>query len=185
MPKFQQIMNHLDPKVVIAKTEIPHDTARGKYVLKSSVVSSYLEFEKVIIDYTAMHMKETMGSSLPPEFCLDKAKHFLDRSPGFDNSVFIGMSGTDGGMQLILNKICEGFKEEAKRAYFTYIVDTFIDPLAFQDIVQVMRELKAKIGAYSPQSWNYIEPEAMASHYREILWSYIDSLTKYKNLWAY
>lgn len=185
MPKYQQIMRHLNPKVVIAKTIVPHDTARGKYMLNSSVVRSYLEFEKVIIDYTAKHMQETLGGAPPIDFVLHRARTFLEASLGWDNSVFIGMSGTDGGMQLVLNKICDGFKEEAKKSYFMYIIDSFVDPLDFQDVVELMRELKAKIGAYSPQSFNYIEPEAMAAHYREILWSYIDSLTKYKNLWKY
>ncbi len=75
--------------------------------------------------------------------------------------------------------------DEAKQAYFTYVVNTFIDPLSFPDTVELMRELKQKIGAYAPQSFGFIEPEAMASNYKEILWKYIESLTKYKNLWAY
>ena len=112
MPKYQQIMRYLNPKTVIAKTVVPHDTARGKYLLNSSIVRSYLEFENVIIDYTTKHMRETLGGAPPIDFVLHRARGFLEASLGWDNSVFIGMSGIDGGMHLVLNKICGGFKEE-------------------------------------------------------------------------
>ena len=42
-----------------------------------------------------------------------------------------------------------------------------------EDTVEVMRELKDRISAYSPQAFGYIEPEQMAGNYRDILWRYI------------
>lgn len=185
MPKFQNIMQHLHPKVIIEKCDLPHDTARGKYVLQSSIVRNHMEFENTIIDYVRFHMNELYGFSPPPDQALFRARQFIDSSLGFDNAVFIGLSGTEGGMPNILNQICEGFKKEAKSAYYTYIIDTYIDFLNFAEIVEVMREFKAGLGGYSPLSTTYIEPEAMAGHYKEILWSYIEGLTKYKNLWTY
>jgi len=185
MGKYDDIMLHLHPRVIIEKTEVPHDNARGNCTLQSSIVSSYSEFENLVIAYTSHHMQETFGHAPPPEFCLDKARKFLETSVGFDNAVFMGMSGTDGGMFNVLNQLNDGFKKEAKQAYFTYILDTFIDPLSFPDTVEVMRELKERIGAYSPQAFGYIAPEAMAANYKEILWRYIESLTQYRNIWAY
>lgn len=54
-----------------------------------------------------------------------------------------------------------------------------------------MRELEVKIGAYSPQSFNYIEPEAMMiAHYREqgiynkIFFLYTnENWSNFKRLW--
>jgi hypothetical protein len=42
-------MQYLNPKVVIEKTEIPHDNARASCTLQSSIVRNYNEFENVII----------------------------------------------------------------------------------------------------------------------------------------
>lgn len=185
MGKYDDIMQHLNPRTVIEKTEIPHDNARAGCTLQSSVVSSHSEFEDLLIAYVAHHMQETLGRAPPPEFCLDKARRFLEHSVGFDNAVFMAMSGSEGGMPNVLNQVSDGFKQEAKQAYFSYILDRYIDPLSFEDTVEVMRELKERIGAYSPQAFGYIEPEQMAGSYRDILWRYIDSLSRYRNLWKY
>jgi hypothetical protein len=185
MAKFRKIMEHLHPRIIIEKTEIPNDNARAGFTLQSSIVRNYSEFENKLISYTAYHTENVFGSAPPPEFSLDKARKFLEPSIGFDNAVFIALSGTDGGMPHVLNQINDGFKKEAKQAYFTYVVNTFIDPLSFNDTVELMRELKQKLGSYSPQSFGYIEPEAMASNYKDILWKYIESLTRYRNLWNY
>ena len=185
MGKYDEIMQHLNPKVIIEKTEIPHDNARANCTLQSSIVGSYSEFEDILIAYVAHHTQEIFGMPFPPEYCLDKARKFLDNSIGFENAAYIAMSGADGGMNHILNEVNNGFKAESRQAYFSHIITQFIDPLDFQEIVELMSELKEKIGGYSPESFQYIPPEQMAGSHREILWSYIDSLSKYRNLWAY
>lgn len=185
MPIFQNLMHHLHPKVIIEKVEQPHDTARGKYVLNSSIVRSYAEFEKEIINYTDHHIKEIYGNPFPPDLVLGKARNYLENSMNFKNAVFTGMSGTDGGMNNVLNNIADGFKQEAKKAYFQYIIDSFVDPLNFSQVVELMREFKNKLGAYSSQPFSFVEPESMASDYESIIWQYIDSLSKHKHLWSY
>ncbi len=186
MPRFQDIMQHLHPKVIIEKVELPHDTARAKYALPSSIASSHSEFEKIIINYTDHHMKEVFnGSTLPPDHLLSKAQNFLERTANLKQSIFTGLSGTDGGMHTVLNNIAEAFKSEAKQAYFVYVIDTFIDPLSFAEVVEVMRDLKGRLGGYSPQPFAYIQAESMAGDYKDILWQYINSLGQYKNLWQY
>ena len=185
MSRFADIMLHLNPRVIIEKTEAPHDRIRGSITLESSIVGSYREFEDIIIAYTSYHMQQTLGNFPPNDYALDKARKFLDASIGFDNSVFMGMSGSEGGMYNVINQICDGFKQEARQAYFSYIVDTFIDPLSFTETVELMREFKARLGAYSPQSFGYVSPEQMASNYKAILYNYIESLTRYRNQWAY
>jgi hypothetical protein len=178
-------MAHLDPRVVIEKTEIPHDNARASCTLQSSTVKDHPEFEELIIAYVAHHTEQIYSMAYPPDICLTRARSFLDNSIGFDNAVFMAMSGSEGGMNTVLNNICDGFKQEAKQAYFRYTIDQFIDPLTFEQVVEVMTEFKQSLGGYSPESFGYISPEQMAGNYRDILWNYINSLTRYRNLWAY
>jgi hypothetical protein len=48
MPRYQNVMSYLHPRVIIAKIDEPHDTARGSYVLRSSIAGSYAEFERIV-----------------------------------------------------------------------------------------------------------------------------------------
>jgi hypothetical protein len=185
MGKFDDIMNLVSPKPFIAHTEVPHDNARESFVQPNSIVASHEEFQGVLIAYVTHHMDLLFGSHPPPEFCLIKARDFLESSDGYDNAVFIAMSGTKGGINYVLNLINEQFKAEAKQAYFTYVMNEYVDPLNFDDITDLMREFKQKLGGYAPNAFNFITPESMASNYRQIIWNYIESLTNYRNLWSF
>lgn len=186
MPRYNEIMQHLNPRVIIEKTETPHNNARASCTLQSSTVRSYQEFVNLLIAYMVHHLRETTGAiSTQYGICLDKARKFLDASIGFDNAVYMALSGTDGGMPAVLNQLCEEFKKEDKMAYFRYILDSYINPLSFPEVVELMEEIKVRLGGYSPQSFNYVSAEQMAGNYKEILWSYIESLTRYRNLWDY
>ncbi len=185
MSKYGDVMRHLHPQVIIEKVDVPHDTARGNYRLQTSIARSYLEFENILIDYMDHHMRAVIGSSLPPEYLLSKARGYIGNEERFDQALYIGMSGTDGGMVRTLNDVADGFKNEAREGYYRYVLDSFVDPLSFIEVVELMRELKNKLGQYAPQPFNYIEPEAMAAKYRDILWQYIISLQNYRNVWQY
>ncbi len=183
--RYQNIMNHLHPRAIVEKVDLLHDSARGSYNLESSIASSHSEFEEIVMDYLDHHIGQTIGGSMPPEHLLYKARKILDSAGGFDNAVFTGLSGTDGGMTKVLDDLSKGLKEESRKAYFDYIIDSFIDPLSFEEIVEVMSDLKDCLSDFSPQPFEFISPEAMAGSYKQHLWEYIDSLTRYKNLWAY
>jgi|TARA_B100000315_G_C14554661_1_gene577540 hypothetical protein len=185
MTRLKRLLKHLNPKKIIEQTEIPNDRARASVTLQSSTVRNYAEFERIIIAYVTHHMQIVFGNAPPPHFCLDKARKFLESSIGWDNAVYIAMSGAEGGMPHCLNQINVQFKQESKQNYFRYFLDQFIDPLNFSEVVEVMRELKEKIGEYSPESFRYIEPEALAANYKDVIWKYIDSISRYRNLWDY
>ena len=185
MGKFNQIMEHLNPRVIIEKTEVPHDNARAQFSMRESTVESHREFETCLISYVAHHTQETLGMALPPELCLDKARKYLENSIGYEEAVFIALSGTEGGMPHCLNQVNNGFKRDGKQAWFSYILSEFIDPLSFEDVVGVMTEFKERIGSYAPNSFGFISPEQMAGNYRDIIWNYVDSISRYRNLWNY
>ena len=185
MSKLKQVMEYLNPKKIIEKTQIPHDNARASITLQSAIVRNYREFEKTIIAYVAHHTQMTLGLAMPPDLCLDKARRFLESSIGWENAVYIAMSGDEGGVPHILNQINDQFKQESKQSYFTYFLDQVVEPLNFSEVVELMNDLKQKIGAYAPESFNYISAEQMAGNYRDVLYKYIDSVSRHRNLWDY
>jgi hypothetical protein len=178
-------MEHLHPEVILAKTDIPHDSARASVTLRSSRAGSYEEFEALLIAYVSHHTEKIYGMAYPPDLCLSIARKHLDQAVGFDNAAYIALSGSEGGMHTLLNHISDGFKQEAKQAYYNWILDSFVSPLNFEQIVEVMREFKERLIGYSPASMRFISPEQMAGSYKNILWRHIDSLSRNRNLWDY
>ncbi|MCK5707044.1 MAG: hypothetical protein KAI43_05275 [Candidatus Aureabacteria bacterium] len=185
MSKFDDVMRHLNPKVIIEKTEIPHDTIRAKYVLKSSIVSSYREYENIIIDYIAFHSKALNNYPFSPDICLHEADKYLKKLGGLEKACYIGTSGADGGMPYILNLLNDGFKATAREAYFRFILNSFVTPHNFDETIELMQGLKDKLSAYSPYSFQYFSAAAMTADYKSIIWNYIDSLAQYKNIWKF
>ena len=70
--RLQEIMQHLEPRVLLEKTQIPHGNARANCTLHSSVVGNFHEFQDIVIAYIAHHMEQTLGMAPPPEICLEK-----------------------------------------------------------------------------------------------------------------
>lgn len=184
MSKLKELMEYLNPRTIIEKTEIPHDNARASITLQSSTVRNYKEFEDMLVAYVSHHTKMILGTSLPPELCLDKARKFLDSSIGWENSVYISMSGDQGGLPGCLNEINDQFKKESKNAYFSFYL-SILDPLNYPEILEVMKEIKDKISAFSPESFKYISPEQLSMNYKDVIYKYIETISRHRNLWDY
>jgi hypothetical protein len=185
MSRLKEMDADLNPRRILEMTQIPHDKARASVTLQKTTVSTFPEFEDTMIAYVSHHTRIILGTSLPPELCLDKARRFLDQSIGWENSVYISMSGDEGGIPFVLNQINDAFKSESKSAYISYFVDRHIDAFNFPQVIEVMKSIKERIGAYSPESFSYISTEQMAANYKDIIWRYIDSVSRHRNLWDY
>lgn len=188
MGLFDDVMKDLDPDVILRKTQLEHDEARGKYVVKSPIVRSHDEFVREVIAYANFHHTAIFGLPMPDDYALDKAREFLENGVkgGWKTAVLLGLSGNEGGMRYICNAICDSWKYRSERAYFDYIMDVIhIDPLNFEQVVQLMKEFKTKLSDYAPPSFKLLSPEAMAADYKNIIWEYITSLKKYYHLKKY
>ncbi len=186
MSRADDLFRLLHPQALIDRTEKPFDTALGLFNLASSTASSYHEFEGLVVRYMTHVEHRIYNSSLPPEMLLNKARRFLAAAMGsFDEAVFLAMSGAAGGCMRVLMSITEGYKQEAKAALIEYVISTYIDPLDFDQAVEVMRGLKAKLAAYHPQPFAFVQPEMMAANYQAVIRQYVESLSQYKNLWHY
>jgi len=183
---INEIMKHLDPRIILEKTLIPHDTARCKFQLASSIVGSSKEFENVLIQYMDHHLKEVYSHSEAPHILLAKARNYMEQAKiKYEEAQYSALFGSNGGLNNVLNQICAGIQQEERMAYFTYVMNTFIDSLNFSQKVDLMREMKSKLAAFSSPSAQYLEPEAMAHEYREVIFQYIEQLMQYKHLWRY
>lgn len=186
MSRADDLVRLLHPRVLIQRTEEPFDTALGMFTLKSSTVKSYHEFEGMLIAYMD-HVEQRMGNaSYPPHRLIDKARRFLTALLGsYEEAVFLAMSGAKGGCMYVLSVINEGYKQEEKAALVEYVINTYIDPLDFDQAVEVMEGLRGKLAAYCPQPFAFIKPETMAANYKDVIKQYVESVSQYKNLWQY
>ena len=181
---LDDIMQELDPEVILRRTQHEHDDARGRYVVTSPTVRNHREFVGEVIAYINFHHAFVFGIPMYDDLALSRAREFLENNlkGGWEEAVMFGLSGENGGMRYICDSICEGFKREAESAYVSYILDTRLDPLSFGQIVELMREFKAKLSNYALPSFRALPAEAMAADYKSVIYQYISSLKQFSNL---
>ena len=188
MGTFDDIMSILTPERIIQVTQIQHDDARGRFGISSPLVKSYAEFVQRITAYVIYHQQAAFGGPpMPPDMAWGKAGQILEKlfKGGINAAVMTGLSGDQGGMRFILDTICEGYKQESENNYITFILDSYLDPLDFDQIVQAMTEFKATLSQYAPASFKAIDPAGMAADYNTVVRQYIQSLRQYGNLRKY
>ncbi|OPY88344.1 MAG: hypothetical protein A4E71_00555 [Smithella sp. PtaU1.Bin162] len=184
--RFEVIMQHLNPKALIAKIEIPHDTIRASYPLKCSVVRSNREFQEALIHFMQYYWQARFNTSAPPDVCLGDALNYIKGAFGSeDNAAYIALSGTEGGLPAVLNAISEGWKRKDTDNYIDYILDKYCDPLNFDEVCDLLGDFKKALKGFAPYSFDYVSPAELFKNHRRIMKDYILSLRKYKNLWAY
>jgi len=185
MAIFDDVFKLLNPREILKKVDEPNNTARGQYALPCSVVRSYQEFQDTCFDYLEHHMQATLGVSLNPIHLMSKMNTYLRGDDGIQNAAYLAMSGADGGMNKVLDMLCQGFVQEQKQSYFNYVLNNYIDPLSFEDKLDFMTEFKDKLGGYAPGPFQFVHPAAMVDDYRSVIWNYIESITNYRNIWQY
>ncbi len=185
MDKIDQVLNYLNPRVVIAKTQIPHDNARANAPVYPSPVPDHRTFQRYITHYFQFHEKQISGVEPPADIALSRARQFLENSISYDGAVANSLSGGEGGINVVLNHICDGFKRESKTAYFNFVLDKLVDSLNYEEVLELMIGFKKKLEQYGPQSYQYLPPEQMCFKHREVIYNFINELEKHKNLWKY
>ena len=190
MADFFEIMDALSPKVIIEVCEIPHSNARGNYLVPGTLAEDYDSFLYVVIHYTTYHYKVTRGKNqleIYPDLALGIAKNFLDKNGGWKNAVHMALSGSDGGLLTVLNRIAEGFIEEDRHNYFNYIIDNHINMLQFEERVKFMEQFRENVLLNFCPEIQYIPAVQMASpgQFESIIWNYMENLKRYRNLWQY
>ncbi len=183
--RFARMLERLHPARLVREIEVPHDTVRGAYQLKSSVVYSSEEFESVLADFMRFYyMRMFHGFDPGNNFALGEAKRLLKQILDFDEALFRATSGTEGGLGSVLSAISEAWKREMLNNYVDNVMNECWNERNYEQCEEVFADFTEALRKYAPHSFEYISRVELIRNGKNVIKNYILSLRKYKNLWT-
>lgn len=183
MGSLEAILKQLDEREIARKIGIPHDEARMAFSLKKNTVKDFAEFTKTISEYYNYHFVKCVsgGGSLNPSEAEGRAKEIIEqryRSKGsnLQGAFADAKDGTNGGLRIMLDLIAEHLKAEAVERYIRKVFDDQINPTAWEEKVDIIRQFIARCGADLSPSIDTKNPERYAKDYTQLISSYLKAL---------
>ena len=185
MVSIEKLLEELDERTIAKKVGIPNDQARMSYSLQTNTVESFDEFSKIIGDYYNHHFSKciSLGGKLSDSEATGRAKEILEseyRRRGHDivTAFNDAHDGTNGGMRNILDTIADRLKDESVERYMRNVFDRHIAPNAWDQKVEIIRQLIDRTGVDLGSSIDKDQPERYAHNYMELIRAFIDGLKK-------
>jgi hypothetical protein len=185
MGTIRNLLEELDERTIAQKISIRHDQYRMSYDLKSNTVRTFDEFIRLDADYYAKHFIACVshGGSLSTFEAGSRAKEILEkeyRRRGGDivTAYNDAHDGINGGMRAILDIIAENLKAESVELYIRDVFDRYVAPNSWEQKVEIIRQFIDHCGVHLSSSIQTDQPERYASHYRELVQSYVAALQR-------
>ena len=174
MPDLMEILNLLDEQTIARRVSLSHEFARERYQLRRFMVENFREFQREITDYTKYHFAATTAPvEMPDELAFGMAWQMVDRSYGSQGGIETAYrnakTGTRGGLSGVLTAIANALREEREEAYVNYILRTRVDPLDFDQVVDLMSQYLARFGRYIPAGTTVRAPAELAANWPELI----------------
>ncbi|MHC4503439.1 MAG: hypothetical protein ACYTFI_09050 [Planctomycetota bacterium] len=175
MPKaLDAIMAVLDPRAMAEKIDRPHDDALFAYRGPAGVPKDFGEFRERLRNYYEYHYKATIGKNYdaPVEITMgaavDAVESTFGNRGGVEGAFANAVIGTDHGMHGSREAIAHFLKETHRKYYVRWVIDTYIDPLDFDQKVAVVRSLLKR---YASPGDTFVQkkPEELAVDYKALI----------------
>lgn len=173
-----EILELVDDEAIAEQVDIPNDEARQQYALERNTVDSYQEFHEEITRYYSHHMREVIGPpEMPPYMASGSARDVIDREfrrqDGYERAYRNARTGRFGGRAGSLDAICRALKEERQEKYIEHIFNTDVDPLNYEDHVELMRQYVQRFGNFRPPQDQRRTPEDLARNYKDLIETHV------------
>jgi len=175
MGVLEKILSELDEPYVIEHVTGQHDDARASFHLSSNTVSDDAGFDELIAKYYNYQFTKCVsrGGELSRAYAGGVAKDILVndyRNRGMDklNVYQDGKTGSNGGIQKILDIIHRRLKSEAFEFHIRYVLDRYVGPTSFEEQTSIIREIIQRTGLSSAQI-DTQHPERYARNYEELI----------------
>lgn len=185
MQAIDGLLAELDERTIAQRVAVAHDEARMKYPLQSNTVSHYQQFKHIITDYYNYHHTHCVshGGQLRASEAYGKAKELLEKQYRKQNGDIVSAfndahDGTNGGMRMVLDTIADGIKAEVIERYITDVFDRYVEPNAWQQKVEIIRQFISYCGRILASSVVATQPERYAHDYSGLIRSYVDGLQR-------
>ena len=187
MDAIAAILHELDERTLAQTVGLPHDEVRMAFCLQRNTVSSFDEFSRIIGDYLNHHMAECMigGGSFRPAEARSRAKEVLEREyrkKRKDADIVTAFNdardGTNGGLRVVLDAICDALKAEAISNHTRDVFDRYVAPSSWESKVEIIRQFIARCGVDLSGAIRADQPERYARDYKVLIEAYVDGLRK-------
>ena len=170
------VINDLSEQAIALHAGNVHDAARAGYPLRSNRVTDDREFARGVGDYYNYHIAAclTGGSRMSPMEAEGRAKEILaaeGRRHGRTvlNYYHDALSGTNGGLRMVLDVIADHLKAESVEHYIRVTLDRHIAPSDPAAKEELLRQIAARYGAHIGSAFDASRPEFYASSYEQIV----------------
>lgn len=151
-----------------------HDQARGSYLLPSTIIQDWPEFEHTSLDYFCHHCNVVGGGDQGDSAQnLAAAKNYAIRGAGrnatikqlFRNAV----TGANRGMVGVLDGMANAIKQEHIERYIGSAFDAYINPCSIEESTEIMRQFFQKCRPFLGSEIDVNHPEYYASNFRHYI----------------
>ena len=186
---FDMVVSQIKERAIAEQVGIPIDSARGSFILESSIVETFEGFVDSIVAYY-IHMQRYISSS--PDKATDmtmartEAIALLQRTfrdKGGDQAAFArARDGVKGGIRTILDALTEQYKAEKSQAHIELVFTDAIGALGWDERVRCIRGLIKRAGGSLPKEIRDEPPERFARNYKSLLRIYVKSFDNVEQL---
>lgn len=179
MANLNRMIALLDETNLSAVVGLKHDTARERYQLTRSTVASSAEFEEEITRFVQYQLCATRGNAAVPRYMASsQAAEIIERAfaniGGASGAYEIASRGIRGGLRAVIEVLCSAIKKEEEEAYIEYVLRTEVDPLSFDDRVELMQAYLTRYGRNFPNSVRVPTAFELAGNYENIIRMHIE-----------
>ncbi len=176
MATIDDLLAALDERNLAQVVGVPHDNARARYPLRDIRVRSFDEYEDALGNYYNYHYSTcvSQGGTLSRPEAISRAKGIIEHEYRRRNGDIVSAyndaeAGTNGGMRLQLDQICDALKRESTDHLVRQVFDTFVRPNSWPQKVSVTRQLISRFGPTLGSSFQADAPERYAGDLQALI----------------
>jgi hypothetical protein len=183
MATINILLSALDEREIARRVAVPHDEARIQYRVSSNTVADFGQFKERIGHYYNYQFTTCVsgGGGLTLSESCGRAEELLENEMRRQQGTIVtaynnAADGTNGGMRVVLDTICEGLKAEVTDRYIRDAFERHVAPNSWEQKVDIIRQFIAYAGPYLSSSIVAGQPERYAHNYSELIKSYTEGL---------
>jgi len=174
----------LGPIAMAERIDRPHDDALFSYRRADAIPKDFGEYREMLREYYEYHYKATIGKNYdaPMEISMGSAVDAVESAFGnrggvegaFNNAVM----GSDFGLHGSHQAIAQFLKETHRKYYVRWVIDSYVDPLSFDQKVALVRSLLKR---YPSPGDGFMQkrPEELAADYKALIVELMKRLKTY------
>jgi hypothetical protein len=173
--KIVRVLDMLEPEHIADVLGNKNEMARNSFELHSNTVDDYPEFYATLIAYYRHHFAHTVSADVeyPEDMAASEVQNILQQSyqdyGGYEGAYYNARTGKAGGMTGILNAISRAMRERQEHDYTEHVLRTEIDPMNFDEHVELMKNYLDRFGGSLPPSVRTRSAYDLARNYDTIL----------------